>query len=98
MPGRKTREQSRYRLGSARLADLIRQARTDRAVTQQALANTADVAISTVRKLESNEVVEPGFFTVLAICRALDVDIADFIQQELQPQVTETAAPTQTQT
>lgn len=93
MPGRKTREQSRYRLVSARLAALIRDARVDQDVTQQKLANAADVAISTIRKVESNEVVEPGFFTVLAICRELDVDITNFIQEELPKKTTWATTP-----
>lgn len=31
--------------------------------------------VSTLQKIETGPVVEPGYFTVLALCRALDVDL-----------------------
>jgi transcriptional regulator with XRE-family HTH domain len=46
-------------------------------MTQEQLASRAQVAVSTVRKIESCRVVEPGYFTVLSIAAALGVPIRD---------------------
>jgi transcriptional regulator with XRE-family HTH domain len=43
-------------------------------MSQQDLAVRAGVAIGTVRAVESGRVVEPGFFTVLALADVLGVD------------------------
>lgn len=37
------------------------------------MASRAGVAIATVRKIETGAVVEPGYFTVMALIEALDV-------------------------
>jgi transcriptional regulator with XRE-family HTH domain len=49
--------------------------RTDRGLTQEQLAGRARVAVSTLRKIESGRVVEPGYFTVLSLADALGVDL-----------------------
>jgi len=46
-------------------------------MTQEQLASDAQLAVSTVRKIESGVVVEPGYFTVLALIGALGVRIED---------------------
>jgi transcriptional regulator with XRE-family HTH domain len=45
-------------------------------MSQQDLAVRAGVAIGTVRAVESGRVVEPGFFTVLALADVLGLDAA----------------------
>lgn len=41
-------------------------------MSQEQLAFRADVSAATVRKIETGVVLEPGYFTVLAILDALD--------------------------
>jgi transcriptional regulator with XRE-family HTH domain len=43
----------------------------DAGITQERLATQAGVAIATVRKIETGAVVEPGYFTVMALIEAL---------------------------
>lgn len=74
-PGRAKREESRFREQAVTLAGRLRALRTDRGMTQEQLASRAQVAVSTVRKIESCRVVEPGYFTVLSIAAALGVPI-----------------------
>lgn len=59
------------------LATRLRALRTDRGLTQEQLAGHAQVAVSTLRKIESGRVVEPGYFTVLSLASALEVDLRE---------------------
>ena len=43
-------------------------------MTQERLAYAAGLSLSTVRKIETGEVVEPGFFPVMAILTVLGVE------------------------
>jgi transcriptional regulator with XRE-family HTH domain len=52
--------------------------RTDKGLTQEQLAGRAQVAVSTLRKIESGRVVEPGYFTMLSLANALGVDLHEF--------------------
>lgn len=61
---------------SRRLAELFRSERLARRRSQESVARQAGLALSTVRKIESNGIQEPGVFTVLALIRALELDIA----------------------
>jgi transcriptional regulator with XRE-family HTH domain len=56
---------------AGRLAWRLRELRERAEITQERLAAQAGVAISTVRKIETGAVVEPGYFTVMALMRAL---------------------------
>lgn len=67
---------------SQRLAELLYDERRSRERTQEELARTAGLALSTLRKIESGRrgpqgkavsIQEPGIFTVLALLDALDV-------------------------
>ena len=49
-------------------------------MTQQELATRAGVALSTLRKIETCQITEPGYFTILAIANALGISL-----QELNP-------------
>jgi transcriptional regulator with XRE-family HTH domain len=51
----------------------MRALRDQHGLTQQELAARAQVAIGTVRNIETATVVEPGYFTVLALLEALDI-------------------------
>jgi|GEM_PF-3176367 transcriptional regulator with XRE-family HTH domain len=66
-----------WRAASLRLAQLIRRKRHARQQSQEGVARHAGLATSTVRKIESNSIQEPGVFTVLALMDALDVPLAE---------------------
>lgn len=74
MTGRARREDSAHLARSERLREALRGARRERGLSQQDLAARAGVAIGTVRAVETGRVVEPGFFTVLALAAALELD------------------------
>ncbi len=71
--GRKRRADSRYAGQAARLASQLREIREAAGMTRERLASEAGVALSTVRKIETGAVVEPGYFTVLALMAALSI-------------------------
>lgn len=62
---------SRYTAQAARLARQLRDLRESAGISQERLAAQAGVGIATVRKIETGAVVEPGYFTVLALMSAL---------------------------
>jgi transcriptional regulator with XRE-family HTH domain len=72
-PGRRRRADSRYAEQAARLAAQLRALREQEGLSQEQVAARAGVAVSTVRKIETGAVVEPGYFTVVAMMRALQV-------------------------
>jgi transcriptional regulator with XRE-family HTH domain len=45
--------------------------RDEAGLTQEQLAMRARVAVATVRKIETGAVVEPGYFTILALLEVL---------------------------
>lgn len=70
-PGRRRREVSRYVDQAARLSMRLRELREQAELTQSDLAVRAEVSEATVRKIEQGKVVEPGFFVVMALLKAL---------------------------
>lgn len=62
------------------LAAWLRARREEAGMSQQHLATTAGVAVATVRNIETSVVVEPGYFTVMAIFHALGADPADLTE------------------
>jgi transcriptional regulator with XRE-family HTH domain len=78
--GRRRRADSRYAAQAARLAEYLRARREAQGISQERLAADATVGLSTVRKIETGAVVEPGYFTVLAIMSALGISPADVTQ------------------
>ena len=46
-------------------------------MSQEQLAGRAQVAVATVRKIEKGVVIEPGYFTVLALMHALGATSED---------------------
>jgi transcriptional regulator with XRE-family HTH domain len=79
--GRARRENSRFREQADFLATRLRTLRLDRELTQEQLAGRAQVAVSTLRKIESGRVVEPGYFTMLSLASALDIDLAELAKR-----------------
>lgn len=73
--GRARREESRFREQAVLLAGRLRALRINNGLTQEQLAAQAQVAVSTLRKIESGRVVEPGYFTMLALVNALGGDL-----------------------
>ena len=71
--GRRSRADSRYAAQAARLAGQLRERRESAGITQERLAALAGVGIATVRKIETGAVVEPGYFTVMALMGALGI-------------------------
>ena len=69
--GRRSRANSRYAAQAARLAGHLRELRESAGMTQERLAAQAGVGIATVRKIETGAVVEPGYFTVMALMAVL---------------------------
>jgi transcriptional regulator with XRE-family HTH domain len=69
--GRRSRANSRYAAQAAQLAGHLRECRENAGITQERLAAQAGVGVATVRKIESGVVVEPGYFTVMALMGAL---------------------------
>ena len=70
-PGRRRRADSRYVEQAARLAASLRDRREQAELSQEQLAARAQVAVATVRKIEKGIVIEPGYFTVLALMQVL---------------------------
>lgn len=62
---------------SVRLAALVSARREAKGLTQEAVARKAQLALSTVRKIEKNGIREPGVFTVVALLRALDLEFSE---------------------
>jgi DNA-binding XRE family transcriptional regulator len=76
-PGRKRREDSPYREQAERLAIGLRSLRDRAGLTQEQLAVQAKVAVATVKKIERGTVVEPGFFTIMALLGVLGGCVED---------------------
>ncbi len=55
----------------------LRRLRETAGLTQEQLAGRAQVAVSTLRKIESGRVIEPGYFTMLSLAGALGVDLRE---------------------
>lgn len=71
--GRKPKEDSRFTSNAARLAQIVREARGKAGLSQQQLADEAQVSLSWISKLEQGKIVEPGLFPVLTVLRVLRV-------------------------
>jgi transcriptional regulator with XRE-family HTH domain len=76
-PGRKKRADSQYAPQAAELASQLRALRMHAELTQEQLATQAGVALSTLRKIETGKVIEPGYFTIVAMLQALGIAKVD---------------------
>jgi DNA-binding phage protein len=57
-----------------RLGVALRQARGDRSMVD--VAATAGISVESLRKIETGRIPTPAFFTVVALCSALGLDLA----------------------
>ncbi len=80
-PGRRKRADSGHAARAAELAERIRHTRRAADMTQEQLASRAGVALSTLRKIETCQVTEPGYFTILAIVSALGISLQELNQR-----------------
>jgi transcriptional regulator with XRE-family HTH domain len=48
-------------------------------MSQQKLAQASGVSIGTVRAIETSVVVDPGIFTVVALAKALGVELTSLV-------------------
>jgi transcriptional regulator with XRE-family HTH domain len=76
-PGRRRRADSPYAEQAERLSRRLRDLRVQAGLTQEQLAARAQLAVATVRKIETGAVVEPGYFTVIALLHALGIEHQD---------------------
>jgi transcriptional regulator with XRE-family HTH domain len=76
-PGRKRRADSPYVTQAAQLAALLRARRLQADLTQEQLATRAGIALSTLRKIETGQVIEPGYFTILAVLQVLGISAVE---------------------
>ncbi|MFD8564321.1 helix-turn-helix domain-containing protein [Streptosporangium canum] len=77
--GRRKRADSRYASQAARLGPRLKELRIQKGYTQQQLAASAEIALSTLRKIETAAVVEPGYFTILSLLRVLGAKTEDLL-------------------
>jgi transcriptional regulator with XRE-family HTH domain len=73
-PGRKTVTPEMRKRGK-RLANELRQVREQHRQTAEGLAAASGVSIEAIRKLERYQTSNPGFFTVLDLASALELDL-----------------------
>lgn len=73
-----------------RLAASIRSRREGRDLSAESMARAADLSVDTVRRIERGVVPNPGFFTVAAMARVLELDLDGLVAD-----VTSTSAPQQ---
>jgi transcriptional regulator with XRE-family HTH domain len=59
----------------------LKRVREDRLMTQAELAEAADIAVSSLVRIE-NDQVEPRFSTIRKLSRALDVDHRELTKKE----------------
>jgi transcriptional regulator with XRE-family HTH domain len=60
-------------IGGVKIGKNLRRVRVDRLMTQQELAEAADLGLSTVLRIE-NDRVDPHFRTIRKLARTLEVD------------------------
>jgi transcriptional regulator with XRE-family HTH domain len=65
------------------LGQVLRAARGPRSAA--VVANEAGISLDTLRKIERGAIAAPAFFTVAALARALDLDLADLARTLMPP-------------
>ncbi len=68
-------------IGGVKIGKNLRRVREDRLMTQQELAEAADLNLSTVMRIETDR-VEPRFSTIRKLAIALDVDARELTKKE----------------
>jgi len=62
------------------LGKRIKEIRKNKGLTQEELARKADVAYTTLTKVENKAIKNPSFETVVAIAKGLEVDFDELIK------------------
>jgi transcriptional regulator with XRE-family HTH domain len=75
-PGRRAASPALVQRGQ-RLARALRDSRDAREWSQAELARAAQVEADTLRKIEIGKTHDPGFFTVVDLARALELNLAE---------------------
>jgi transcriptional regulator with XRE-family HTH domain len=68
-------------IGGVKIGKNLRRVREDRLMTQQELAEAAQLGLSTVLRIE-NDRVEPRFSTIRKLAKALDVNARELTKKE----------------
>jgi ribosome-binding protein aMBF1 (putative translation factor) len=68
-----------------RLAHVLRDSRDARDWSRPELARAAQVEADTLRRIESGQTHDPGFFTVVDLARALGLNLAELADHTLPP-------------
>ena len=71
-----------------RLAAALSEQRRHRGRSAEDLARRAELSVETVRKIERGLVANPGFFTVAALARHLDLQLDDLAEQATTQETT----------
>ena len=68
-------------IDDVKIGNNLRRAREDRLLTQEELARGAGLGLSTVLRVE-NDQVEPRFSTIRKLAKALDIDPRELTRRE----------------
>jgi transcriptional regulator with XRE-family HTH domain len=68
-------------IGGVKIGKNLRRVREERLMTQQEVATAADLNLSTVMRIE-NDQVEPRFSTIRKLANALGVDARELTRKE----------------
>jgi len=68
-------------IGVVRIGKNLRRIREERLMTQQEVAEAADLGLSTVLRIE-NDRVEPRFSTIRKLAKALEIDARELTKKE----------------
>lgn len=79
-PGRKPFDQRLIRKGKA-LGQVLKELREDSGKTQEDLARVAGISLEALRRIERSATINPGFFTVVDLSSALEIDLSGLAQK-----------------
>lgn len=71
------RPAGRWQANAGDLGRMVRDGREAKGLTQEELAQAANLALATLRKIETGRTAEPGVFTVLVLWAILGLAPAD---------------------
>ena len=83
-PGRRAASPALVQRG-LHLARVLREGRDARDWSRPELARVAQVEADTLRRIEVGQTHDPGFFTVIDLARALDLNLAELAERTQPP-------------